>query len=185
MGCSLAINDSIYEVGMTLAKTVKGSGGTVSLDPNLRSEILGIEQCRNILLPVVKMADIILPSGDEACLLTGDADADTACQRLIEMGVQVVVLKLGEHGCRVYSPEGVFDIPGFTVEAVDPTGAGDCFDAGFVSGYLEGMSLLEAARLATAMGALGASRKGPMEGTFRREEVEAFMSRATDNSSAN
>lgn len=175
MGCSLAINDSICEVGMALAKTVKESGGTVSLDPNLRPEILSIEQCRNILLPLVKMADIILPSGDEACLLTGDSETDTACRRLIEMGVQVVVLKLGERGCRVYSPDGVFDVPGFAVEAVDPTGAGDCFDAGFVSGYLDGMSLVNAAKLANAMGALGVSRKGPMEGTFRWEKVESFI----------
>jgi len=121
------------------------------------------------------MADIILPSGDEARLLTGDLETDTACRRLIEMGVQVVVLKLGERGCRVYSHDGVFDVPGFAVEAVDPTGAGDCFDAGFISGYLDGMSLVDAAKLANAMGALGVSRKGPMEGTFRWEKVESFM----------
>jgi len=61
------------------------------------------------------------------------------------------------------------------VEAVDPTGAGDCFDAGFVAGLLEGLPLEEVGRLANACGALGATRKGPMEGAFVRKVVEEFM----------
>jgi len=40
--------------------------------------------------------------------------------------VQVVVLKLSERGCRVYSHDGVSDVPGFAVETIDPTGAGGC-----------------------------------------------------------
>ena len=51
----------------------------------------------------------------------------------------------------------------------------DCFDAGFVAGLLEGLPLDEVGRLANACGALGATRKGPMEGAFAREMVEEFM----------
>jgi sugar/nucleoside kinase (ribokinase family) len=61
------------------------------------------------------------------------------------------------------------------VEAVDPTGAGDCFDAGFVVGLLEGLPLEQVGQLANACGALGATKKGPMEGAFQREAVEEFM----------
>ena len=93
------------------------------------------------------------------------------------MGVKVVVLKLGDRGCRVFSAEGALDVPGFKVRAVDPTGAGDCFDAGFVSGYLDNLPLYEAARIANAMGALAASRMGPMEGTFSLKEVMDFAGR--------
>ena len=177
MGCSLAISRSMRETCIAVAQAVKKAGGSVSLDPNLRPELLSAEECRGILLPVVRLSDIVLPSGREASLLVHEADSDKACLRLLEMGVKVIVLKLGESGCRVFSADGAIDVPGFKVKAVDPTGAGDCFDAGFISGYLDNLTLYEAARLANAMGALAASRMGPMEGTFSRKEVMAFMKR--------
>ena len=175
MGCSLSISRSMRETCIAMAQAVKKAGGSVSLDPNLRPELLSAEECRDILLPVVSLSDIVLPSGEEAGLLVHEPDSDKACHRLLEMGVKVVVLKLGGRGCRVFSTDGTIDVPGFKIKAVDPTGAGDCFDAGFVSGYLDGLPLHEAARMANAMGALAASRMGPMEGTFSLKEVMAFM----------
>jgi sugar/nucleoside kinase (ribokinase family) len=160
---------------MAMAAAVKQAGGSVSLDPNLRPELLSAEECRNILLPIVRLADIVLPSGDEAGLLMHQQDTDTACRKLIESGVKIVVLKKGDSGCRVYTRESSFDVPGFKVNAVDPTGAGDCFDAGFISGYLDNLPLYETARLANAMGALAASRLGPMEGAFSLKEVLNFI----------
>lgn len=175
MGCSLSVNDAMRSTCVALAEKVKSEGGSVSLDPNLRPEILGIEKCREILAPVISLADIVLPSGDEAELLTGLEDEDKACRHLIQQGVRIVVLKRGANGCRVYSGNETLDVPGFEIDAIDPTGAGDCFDAGFVIGYLKGFSLEEAARLANAMGALGASRLGPMEGTFDAATVNRLM----------
>ncbi len=175
MGCSLSISRSIRDVCTAMAAAVKQAGGSISLDPNLRPELLSAEQCRNILLPIVRLSDIVLPSGDEAGLLMHETDSDKACRRLIESGVKIVVLKQGDSGCRVYTRESSFDVPGFKVNAVDPTGAGDCFDAGFISGYLDNLPLYETARLANAMGALAASRLGPMEGTFNLKEIMNFI----------
>jgi len=177
MGCSLSISSSMRETCIAMAQAVKKAGGSVSLDPNLRPELLSADECRSILLPVIRLSDIVLPSGGEASLLAHEPDSDKACLRLLEMGVKIVVLKLGESGCRVFSREGNIDVPGFKVRAVDPTGAGDCFDAGFISGYIDNLPLYEAARLANAMGALAASRMGPMEGTFSMKEVMTFMKR--------
>ena len=175
MGCSLSVSRSMRDTCLALARSVKESGGSVSLDPNLRPELLSAEECRSILLPVVRLSDIVLPSGGEASLLVHEPDSDLACRRLVEMGVKIVVLKLGESGCRVFTRETIIDVPGFKIKAVDPTGAGDCFDAGFISGYLDNLPLEDAARLANAMGALAASRMGPMEGTFSLPEVLAFI----------
>jgi sugar/nucleoside kinase (ribokinase family) len=175
MGCSLSISRSMRETCLALAKTVKESGGSVSLDPNLRPELLSAEECRGILMPVVRLCDVVLPSGGEASLLVHEPDSDLACRRLVEMGVKVVVLKLGESGCRVYTAETTIEVPGFKVKELDPTGAGDCFDAGFISGYLDNLPLQYSALLAGAMGAMAASRKGPMEGTFSLPQVMAFI----------
>jgi sugar/nucleoside kinase (ribokinase family) len=177
MGCSLAVSRAMRETCYVVAEAIKRAGGSVSLDPNLRPELLSADECRDILMPVVRLSDIILPSGSEASLLVSEPDTDKACRGLLDMGVKIVVLKLGKDGCRVYTQEAVFDVPGFSVQAVDPTGAGDCFDAGFVSGCLDNLPLIDTARLANAMGALATSRLGPMEGTFSLKEVLAFMHR--------
>ena len=96
-------------------------------------------------------------------------------QALLQTGPEVVALKRGAEGCTIITKDQQLEAPAFTVEAVDPTGAGDCFDAGFVVGLLEGLPLEEVGRLANACGALGATQKGPMEGAFRRDAVEEFM----------
>jgi sugar/nucleoside kinase (ribokinase family) len=85
------------------------------------------------------------------------------------------VLKRGSRGCTVFTPEGKEDIPAFEVKEVDPTGAGDCFDAGFLCGQLDGKSLEDSARLAAAVGALNAQAFGPMEGEINQESVAAML----------
>jgi len=78
--------------------------------------------------------------------------------------LETIVLKRGKHGCTVYTRDAAVDVPAFRIEEVDPTGAGDCFDAGFLCGVLEGMRLAECAEMAAAAGALNAEAFGPMEG---------------------
>jgi len=120
-------------------------------------------------------ASLVLPSSTEAELLTAQEGAEAACQALLDGGAEVVGLKRGSQGCRVITTEGSVDVPAFRVDAVDPTGAGDCFDAGMVVGLLEGLPLEEVGRLANACGALGATRKGPMEGAEFRKVVDEFI----------
>ena len=83
----------------------------------------------------------------------------------------------GAAGCTVYSADAQADVPGYAVDEVDPTGAGDCFDAGFLSELLAGRSATDAARLANACGALAVTAKGPMAGARSRAEVEQMVAR--------
>ncbi len=152
------------------------AGGKVSLDPNLRPELLGGEEAvRQVCKPVVDVASLLLPSSSEAEILAGVSGSDAACRSLLDSGAEVIALKQGSDGCKVYSADEEVEVPAFTVEAVDPTGAGDCFDAGFVVGLLEEMSLQDVGRLANACGGLGATKKGPMEGAAFRADVEEFI----------
>lgn len=152
------------------------AGAKVSFDPNLRPELLGGEQAlREVCAPVLEAAWLVLPGVEEAEALTGRQGAEAACKALLDAGAQVVGLKRGARGCTVFSGSEAVKIAPFAVTAVDPTGAGDCFDAGFVVGLLEELPLEEAGRLANACGALGATVQGPMEGAMPRSEVERFM----------
>jgi sugar/nucleoside kinase (ribokinase family) len=135
--------------------------------------------------PCLPHLDLCMPSIEEARELTGrDAPGEVAAA-LAGEGARTVVLKMGEAGCYVRSPEGEFALPAFAVDAVDALGAGDCFAAGFLAGRLRGWDLARAARFACAVGAmcvtaLGATAGvGGFERTLEFERVSRTRSEAS------
>ncbi|MGD8240601.1 MAG: sugar kinase [Armatimonadota bacterium] len=175
-GSTLSASEAMRERCYQVCEMAADAGGRVSFDPNLRPELLGGEEAvRQVCRPILEHTALVLPSASEAEVLADISEPVGACKALLEGPAEVVVLKRGTEGCTVITEEDRIDVGPFTVEAVDPTGAGDCFDAAFVVGLLEGLPLDECGRLANACGALGASRHGPMEGALPRAQVEAFM----------
>ena len=177
MGSSLSVNESSREACYKAMKIVKQGGGKVTFDPNLRPELLGIDKIREICQPVLDICDVVMPSGNEAIMLAGiEGTADDACRDLLGRGIGVVALKQGEKGSVIYTKDEKLTVPSFKVQEIDPTGAGDCFGAGFVYGLLEGWDLERTARFANAVGALATTKKGPMEGAPTLDEVMEFIS---------
>jgi sugar/nucleoside kinase (ribokinase family) len=175
MGFALTISDSCRQACYRAVDLVRKAGGKISLDPNLRPEVLTIEEIRELCRPVLEACEIVLPSGQEATMLAGVEDVEEAVRQLLRQGPRIVALKQGDQGSTVYTAEGCIKAAPFHVTEVDPTGAGDCYGAAFVIGLLEGWELARTARFANAVGALATTRQGPMEGTFSRAEVVAFM----------
>lgn len=89
--------------------------------------------------------------------------------------LKVVVLKDGGRGCRVITRGESFDLPVCKVEVLDSTGAGDSFDAGFLTSYLSGLSLRQCAENASATGALNCAAFGPMEGEITQQTVAELV----------
>lgn len=176
MGSTLSINDSWRRLCYRAVEIVKNSGGKTSFDPNLRPELLPVEKIREICQPILSSCEIILPSGEEVRMLTGIEDIDRACRKLLECGPEIVALKLGEEGSCIYTREDKLKVPSFPVNEVDPTGAGDCFDAAFIVGLLKGWSIKRVANFANAVGALAVVKRGPMEGAPYLREVEKMIS---------
>jgi len=174
MGSALSVSDSSRDACYKAMEIVKSQGGLISLDPNLRPELLGLEKVREICAPVLKVCDIVLPSGEEASMLTGVDDADEACRNLLKNS-KVVVLKMGSEGCKVFTEDEEIYVPPFPIERVmgrvDPTGAGDCFDAGFTTSYVRGDRLIDCARLGNTVGAFAITKLGPMEGAPFLEDI--------------
>jgi sugar/nucleoside kinase (ribokinase family) len=175
MGCSLMVNAGMRGVIDGIAREVKRNGGLVSFDPNIRVELLGSERLEDVIGAVFGMCDILLPGEKELLDITGKSNAEEAVGSLLERGVKAVVIKRGREGARYV--DGARDIlaDAVPVREVDPTGAGDAFDAGFVCGHLEGLPPEKCLALANACGALNASHFGPMEGVFPRSYVERFL----------
>jgi sugar/nucleoside kinase (ribokinase family) len=172
-GCNLAVTEAARQACYK-AMACLPQGSQLSFDVNLRPELLTIEQIRELCRPAIERADVILPSLGEAAMLTGLADDEQGCRYWAGQG-KIVTLKMGARGCRIFTRDGDFIVPGFEVAEVDPTGAGDSFCAGFTVALLEGMDLQKAGRFANAVGALAVTRLGPMEGAPARKEVEELI----------
>jgi sugar/nucleoside kinase (ribokinase family) len=172
-GCNLAMSTSARQACYR-ALDVLPPGAQVSFDPNIRPELLSVEEIRSLCAPVLERAGVIFPSLGEAAMFTGAKDDDAGCRQWAAQG-KTVALKMGASGSRLYQGTQVLDVPGYIVEEVDPTGAGDSFSAGFSVALLEGMTLDQAGRFANAVGALAVTRKGPMEGAPDRKDVAVMM----------
>lgn len=177
MGTAFAI-PALWEMLDHALETVRARGGSVSLDPNLRKELLGHGQTRDRFRRLVAEADLLLPSGDELFLAadTGDADEAAAVSALFQAGVGEIALKRGEKGATFFDAGGYrADSAAFDVEEVDPTGAGDCFGGAYVACRRLGMTPERALDYANAAGARNVTVRGPMEGAATLAELDAFM----------
>ncbi len=151
----------ITEMTTRAIELVKGNGGTVSFDPNIRKEVVRDPDVRSALGAMLRFCDTFLPSGDELTLLTAAGTPETAISEILGLGVTAIVVKNGAEGATYHDAGGAVKAPGYPVDEVDPTGAGDCFDATFVTCRLQGRSVEESLAYANASGARAVGTRGP------------------------
>ncbi len=172
MGCSLSAGERMRSAIERAVDVAHQTGATISFDPNLRPELLGGIALRRVFDKVLSAATIVLAGEPEALRITG---AETADEAVRELAPRTVVLKRGAAGATLYVDGRRTDAPRFEVDEVDPTGAGDCFDGAFIASLALGMKPDEALRWASAAGAHGVTRQGPMEGAATRERLARML----------
>ncbi|MFX1523560.1 MAG: carbohydrate kinase family protein [Promethearchaeota archaeon] len=180
MGSSLSISKSSREAcskAISIAKK-KNPDASISFDPNIRPEMLDLNEILEISISILEETDILLPSGEEAEMLARVKGFKKACQTLLELGPKIIVLKLGKKGCLIFTPEKPegLNILGFNVNEVDPTGAGDSFAGAFIVGSLKSWDLKKIGIFSNAVGALKVKSFGPMPDTSY-DEVMNFIDR--------
>jgi len=175
-GISLALSEEMREAVFYAVREAKKRGVLISFDPNIRLKLWSKEEARETILEMVKLTDLLFPGKEEAELLLGLTEPEEIADSFLNLGVQTVALKLGKSGCYVKNKETEAFVHGYTVDhPVDTVGAGDGYAAGFLSGYLEHLSLTECAQRANAVGAMATLVKGDMEGFPYKDQVEIFM----------
>jgi sugar/nucleoside kinase (ribokinase family) len=127
------------------------------------------------LEPCLPHLDYFMPSLEEARQLSGLDRPEAILEFFLERGVGVAVLKMGERGSMARNAEGSWALPAFPSTAVDGTGAGDCFAAGFLRGLIEGWELEQCLRLGNAAGALCVRSIGATSGISTLEEAISLM----------
>jgi tagatose kinase len=183
MGTAL-FSPRVVEVVLDAAKAIKARGGTISFDPNLRPEILNLPGLREACETLFRRCDLFLPSGVELYLFTNAKKEKAAVTEILGRGVRAIVHKRGADGASYFDSTTRLMQPGFEVEEVDPTGAGDCFGATFVSCWLRNMPPARCLAYAAASGALAVTRQGPMEGAASQADLDAFLAAHSGKRSA-
>ena len=128
-----------------------------------------------LLAPCLPYMDYAVPSIEEARMVTGRHEPADVAKALMDRGVKVVGLKMGEDGCYIRSADAEIRIPKYDVDAVDACGAGDAFAAGFLTGVAKGWDLEKTGRFANAVGALCVTAIGATTGIRSLEDTLAFM----------
>jgi sugar/nucleoside kinase (ribokinase family) len=152
-----------------LFRRLKAEGLTISLDTNDDPD----GKWESGLLDVLRYVDVFLPNAREARRIAGNDDLETAVAKLAEQ-VPLVVIKLGEEGAMAQRGRERFLSPAVKVEFVDPVGAGDSFDAGFLSQYVRGADLPTCLRWGNLAGAFSTSMAGGTEAFRDRDGRERF-----------
>jgi sugar/nucleoside kinase (ribokinase family) len=147
---------------------------TTSLDPGFDPS----ELWEPDLLETLRSVDVFFPNEVELCALARCA-APAEALRMLQNGSTVIVAKLGAEGCACLEDGRLLEVPAFPVEAVDPTGAGDSFDAGFLHARLSGLSLRDCLRWGAACGSLSTRGLGGTGRQAARSEVEQLLATAT------
>lgn len=163
--------------GAETLRRARAAGLTTSLDTGW--DALG--EWLRVLAPCLPHLDLLFVNEDEAFHLTGEREPRAAARRLREQGVSDVVVKLGGRGCAVFHGETEVHAAGFPVQAVDTTGAGDSFVAGFLAGLYHAMPCADAAQLANAAGALSVQKIGSVEGLLPYSQTVEWIRRQRDS----
>ncbi|MBQ9562581.1 MAG: carbohydrate kinase family protein [Lachnospiraceae bacterium] len=154
-----------------LAKAVKAAGAVLIAD-------FKIANCDQLTLEDIKEAlpyiDYVFPNETEAAFYTGETDYVKMADKLLAYGVKNVIIKVGPQGCIVKNNRECFAVPAYDIQAVDGTGAGDNFLAGFVSSLIHGIELHEAMEIATACAAICVQSLGATTGVKSLEQVMEY-----------
>lgn len=177
-GITPALSDSCLETIWTIIRTAKQNGVLISFDPNIRLKLWSRKKASSVLKEILPYADIVLTGVDEGEIMLGESNTERLIDKLLGLGIGIIALKMGAEGCLVADKKSIHRLnPVKVAKEVDPIGAGDAFNAGFISGILEGRGIEECGKIGNIMGAFAVTTSGDIEGLPGRKELEQFMNR--------
>jgi 2-dehydro-3-deoxygluconokinase len=177
-GISMAISDSASDSVLAAFDAARAAGVSVAMDSNLRLKLWPLARARALITAAAAMADYFFPSLDDVQALSGLKDADAIVDWSHRLGAKAVLLKLGPEGVLVSDGAKRERVPGYKVQAVDATGAGDCFCGACLARLAAGDNLWDAARYANAAAALSTTGFGAVAPLPRPDAVRKLLAAA-------
>lgn len=137
--------------------------------------LLDAGSARQGMLELALLCDYVVASEGFAEGLGWELTSEALLKECKSLGVKALTVTLGEKGSMTVSGDRIIRMPAFKVEAVDTTGAGDVFHAGYIYGLLQGWDLERVVRFASAVAAIKCKKMGGRAGIPRLSEVMQFL----------
>ncbi len=178
-GITAALSNECRAFALWAAREARSAGTRVSFDVNYRSRLWSPEDAKGFVEEMLPLVDLLFV-GDEEARALWERDDEEFLRELSEKGPREVVLKRGGEGSAAFLEGRILDHPGFEAPEVDPVGAGDAFDAGYLAGYLWDLGTEERLRVANALGAMSVATLGDYEGLPDGRELWDYLEGGED-----
>jgi len=178
-GISQAISPSACDTVFAAIDAAREAGARISFDCNVRPKLWPLRRARAVVVATMALCDWFLPSLDEAVQLSGKERPEAILDWCHTQGVPIVALKMGRAGVWLSTADTREHVGGIRVDAIDATGAGDCFDGAFAARLIAGDTPLAAARYANAAAALATTGYGAVAPLPRHAEGIALLASAS------
>jgi sugar/nucleoside kinase (ribokinase family) len=160
----------------TLFEKCKNYGITTSFDPSWDPD----EEWKDDIYKVLKNTDVFLPNEQEAINISGCKTIEDALEKLSEYS-KIVVIKLGEKGAITKYQDEIIRTKTFNLEPKDTTGAGDSFNAGFISNWLVDNDIKKSLIMGNACGAIATTKLGGSTASPDTKELNQFLDQHREN----
>ncbi|MEP6997407.1 MAG: sugar kinase [Betaproteobacteria bacterium] len=174
-GISQAISATACDTVFAAIDAARDAGSRISYDCNLRPKLWPLSRARAVIVATMALCDWFLPSFDEAAELSGQNQPEAILDWCHGHGAPVVALKMGSEGVWISTGGAREHIAGIRVNAIDATGAGDCFDGAFAARLVAGDTPFTAGRYANAAAALATTGYGAVAPLPRHAVVAAVL----------
>ncbi|MDQ0256920.1 2-dehydro-3-deoxygluconokinase [Evansella vedderi] len=176
-GVFLALNPTKHlEIVERIIYYAKKHDVKISMDPNIRLRLWSKDKAREVLTSLLPHVNVLLTGEEEGEILLGTTSVEEMIEQFRGYGIDHVVIKKGADGASVTTAEGTLEMAAFTPrKVVDTVGAGDGFDAGYITGYLKDWSVERSLRFANKVGSMVVSVVGDNEGLPYYEDVLAEL----------
>ena len=164
-GITPALSGSCERACWKAIELARQAGALISFDPNYRPRLWNAATAQAVLLPIIRQVDILLMGHEDAVAVLGQSDEQEAVAYAASLGPKIVVMKLAERGACLWENDHCIGVPAYPVDkVVDPVGAGDGFDAGFLSAWLRKQNLQVCLQWGARVGALAVTVQGDYQG---------------------
>ena len=174
-GISQGISKKALEVSFDLLEFAKKHHIVISYDVNYRPALWKKEVARAVILHTIEHYADILEITDDEMRFLGLGDRPEEVINHLSRIPKICAVKMGEQGCYLRQDKMEMRVKPFTVDVGDTVGAGDAFDAGLISGFLDNLAFDRLGVFANAVASLTCRGIGPLSMQPTREEVQSFL----------
>lgn len=175
-GITPVLSDCCEAMVMRAVELGKKADLKISFDPNIRKKLWKDKDFTPVLKKIVDNTSILMLGLEEAQVLYGTCEKEEIAEAFFKnAAAQYLAVKDGGNGAYVADRKGGYAISPYPCSPVDPIGAGDAFNAGFLCGILENKSVQEAGAIAAIAGALATESYGDIEGYPTYESMQHIL----------